>query len=276
MLSREEKERLRGLSKEHAENIGLHVLAAYTLEQDDPKAALAHAVWVARQASRVDFARETLAFIAYRQGDWKLALREFRTAYRMNGYADYLPFIADCERGLGNPKKAIEIALSDDAKRLQGESKAELFLVYAGALADLEQWDTAINVVHQLGRSKGLEGPYRMRAIQAEQFFLEGAGRHDEAAELNELLDKLEEQYAEMDDSELSDVVIDYDLEHLPDDMLESIGIGRHPGRASDSHVGTDESDEAAKAEDQDTVTSDADLTGEPSHDSSGDDEQDQ
>ena len=36
MLSKEERERLRGLSKEHAENIGLHILAAYALEEKDP------------------------------------------------------------------------------------------------------------------------------------------------------------------------------------------------------------------------------------------------
>ena len=48
--------------------------------------ALEHAKWVARQASRIDFARETLAFISYRQGNYKLALKEFRTAYRMNGF----------------------------------------------------------------------------------------------------------------------------------------------------------------------------------------------
>ena len=80
MLSSDERERLRGLSKEHAENIGLHILAAFAQEEDDPQNALEHAKWVARQASRIDFARETLAFIAYRQGDYKLALREFRTA----------------------------------------------------------------------------------------------------------------------------------------------------------------------------------------------------
>ena len=39
MLSKEERERLRGLSKEHAENIGLHILAAYALEEKDPELA---------------------------------------------------------------------------------------------------------------------------------------------------------------------------------------------------------------------------------------------
>ena len=73
MLSAEDRERLRGLSKEHAENIGLHILAAFALEESDPELALEHAKWVARQASRIDFARETLAFISYRHGNYKLA-----------------------------------------------------------------------------------------------------------------------------------------------------------------------------------------------------------
>ncbi len=226
MLSRDEKERLRGLAKEHAENIGLHILAAYTLIDDNPEAALEHAKWVAKQASRIDFARETLAFVAYRMGDYKLALREFRTAYRMNGYVDYLPFIADCERGVGNPNKAIEVALGDDAKRLSGEAKAEMFLVYAGALADLEQWSKAIKVAHTLGHSKGLAGGHRMRALQAEQLFLEEAGRGDEASKLQRTIEKLEDQYADFDE-DTDDAVIDHDLAELADDeeLLEALGI---------------------------------------------------
>ena len=228
MLSKDERERLRGLSKEHAENVGLHILAAYTLIDDEPKAALEHAQWAARQASRIDFAREVLAFVAYRCGNYKLALREFRTAHRMNGYPDYLPFIADCERGLGQPKKAIEVALSDDAKLLRGDAKAEMFLVYAGALADLEHWDKAIAIAHTLGTSKGISGGYRMRALQAEQNFLEEAGRTDEAMRLDGLIERLEDQYADFDeDEESDDVVIDHDLESLvgDEDELAELGI---------------------------------------------------
>ena len=226
MLSTDDRERLRGLSKEHAENIGLHILAAYTLEERDPELALEHAKWVAHQASRIDFARETLAFVAYRQGDYKLALREFRTAFRMNGFLDYLPFIADCERGMGEPKKAIETAMSDDAKYLRGESKAEMFLVYAGALGDLELWNKAIEIVHTLGRSKGLAGEYRMRAVQAEQYFLEEAGRTDEAIALDRLLDKLELQYADVEDDETSDdLVVEYDMQELNDELMDVLGI---------------------------------------------------
>ena len=244
MLSKDDRLRLRGLSKEHAENIGLHILAAYALEETDPQGALAHAKWAARQASRIDLARETLALVAYRQGDYKLALKEFRTAHRMNGYSDYLPFIADCERGLGNPRKAIEEATSEEGSQLQGESKAEMFLVYAGALGDLGLWDKAIETVQALVKARGLSGDYRMRAVQAEQNFLEQAGRSQEALELEPLLDRLEAEYADEDededgqkDGQSEEILIDYDLEHLDPAMMEDLSI--------DPDGGEEDSDEA-------------------------------
>ncbi len=254
MLSTDDRERLRGLSKEHAENIGLHILAAYTLEERDPELALEHAKWVAHQASRIDFARETLAFVSYRQGDYKLALREFRTAFRMNGFLDYLPFIADCERGMGEPKKAIETAMSDDAKYLRGESKAEMFLVYAGALGDLELWDKAIEIVHTLGRSKGLAGEYRMRAVQAEQYFLEQAGRSDEAVALDQLLDKLELQYADAEEDETSDdLVIEYDMQELNDELMDKLGISEDDAQ----YAPEDEDEDDSEAVDENGETND-------------------
>lgn len=254
MLSTDDRERLRGLSKEHAENIGLHILAAYTLEERDPELALEHAKWVAHQASRIDFARETLAFVAYRQGDYKLALREFRTAFRMNGFLDYLPFIADCERGMGEPKKAIETAMSDDAKYLRGESKAEMFLVYAGALGDLELWNKAIEIVHTLGRSKGLAGEYRMRAVQAEQYFLEQAGRSDETVALDQLLDKLELQYADAEEDETSDdLVIEYDMQELNDELMDKLGISEDDAQ----YAPEDEDEDDSEAVDENGETND-------------------
>lgn len=261
MLSTDEKERLRGLSKEHAENIGLHMLAAYALEEDDPQLAMEHAQWVARQASRVDVSRETLAFIAYRQGNYKLALREFRTAYRMNGYGDYIPFMADCERGLGNPQKAVDIALSDDAKRLQGEAKAELFLVYAGALADLDLFDKAVEIVHTIAHAQGVGGAYRMRAVQAEQNFLELAGRQAEADKLDDLLDRLEAQYADADELDEDDVYVDNDLEVVDDEMLEGLGIDpREMAEYMRSHA-EDESEESEneEAENEEAENADSD-----------------
>lgn len=287
MLSTDDRERLRGLSKEHAENIGLHILAAYTLEERDPELALEHAKWVAHQASRIDFARETLAFVAYRQGDYKLALREFRTAFRMNGFLDYLPFIADCERGMGEPKKAIETAMSDDAKYLRGESKAEMFLVYAGALGDLELWDKAIEIVHTLGRSKGLAGEYRMRAVQAEQYFLEQAGRSDEAVALDQLLDKFELQYADAEEDETSDdLVIEYDMQELNDELMDKLGISEDDAQYAPEDGDEDDSeavDENGETNDETQLDAEAAKEGAESDDepagdgeNAGDSEDDQ
>lgn len=276
MLSKEDRERLRGLSKEHAENIGLHILAAYVLEEENPDLALEHAKWAAKQASRIDFARETLAFVSYRQGDYKLAAKEFRTAMRMNGYLDYLPFIADCERGMNNLDKALEICMSDDAKSLRGEVKAEMFLVYAGVLADMNHIDKAIDLVHAMGRSKGLPGEYRMRAVQAEQYFLEEAGRSEDAVELESLLDNLEQQYADVDDEDMNpdDIVIDYDLEHVNDDMMDEIGVSEDdaqfaPEEDSDNYDAEDANDaedasndiEDEESEENHTDQNDADNT---------------
>jgi hypothetical protein len=70
-----------------------------------------------------------------------------------------------------------------------------------------------------------------MRAVQAEQNFLEQNGRSEDALALEPLLDKLEAQYADEDDEESSqDVAVDYDLEKLSDSELEQIGIEAEDG----------------------------------------------
>ena len=95
-----------------------------------------------------------------------------------------------------------------------------------GRLGRSEDVDKAIEIVHTLGRSKGLAGEYRMRAVQAEQYFLEEAGRTDEAIALDRLLDKLELQYADVEDDETSDdLVVEYDMQELNDELMDVLGI---------------------------------------------------
>ena len=138
-----------------------------------------------------------------------------------------------------------------------------MFLVYAGALGDLEMWDKAIEVVHTVGRSQGLPGEYRMRAVQAEQYFLEEAGRSKEAEQLNDLLDRLEDQYADEEiDENSDDVVIDHDLEDITDDsdVLEKLGID--PDEAQYAPDPEQEyGDEDDEAEDGDAESDEADET---------------
>ena len=126
-----------------------------------------------------------------------------------------------------------------------------------------EMWDKAIEIVHTLGRSKGLPGEYRMRAVQAEQYFLEEAGRSKEAEQLNDLLDRLEDQYADEEiDENSDDVVIDHDLEDITDDsdVLEKLGID--PDEAQYAPDPEQEyGDEDDEAEDGDAESDEADET---------------
>ncbi|MDO5694650.1 MAG: helicase, partial [Aeriscardovia aeriphila] len=285
MLSPDDKQRLRGLSKEHAENIGLHILAAYTLEQTDPAAALEHARWVAKQASRVDIARETLGFIAYRQGEYALAERELRTAMRMNGELDYLPFIADCERGLGNPDKAIEVALSEEASHLKGEPKFELMLVFAGAYADKDNFDQALKIVRTLKRVKNLPGEYRMRALQAEQNFLDLAGQVEESEALDDQVAALEDQFAEPDqeDLEAQENLIDTDIQNLSEDddaNLVNLGFTFDQLAAEEDEAARQEREEAwqHRFDEDDTEDDDDDEAdgGEARDDTDADDADDE
>ncbi len=218
MLSAQDKARLRGLSKEHAENIGLHMLAAYMLEDVDQDWALEHAHWVASQASRIEAARETLGLIAYRAGKYKLAARELRTALRMNGETDYLPLIADCERGMGRPQKALEVGDSDMAQALRGPEKVEMMLVMAGAYADMKKYDKAIKIVDLLLKAQGISGEYRMRAAQAKQYFLEEAGDISAARNMDDLVRKMEEVYADKDVTTDPDELIDNDIEIMSEE----------------------------------------------------------
>ena len=48
-----------------------------------------------------------------------------------------LPLIADCERGVGRPERAIELARSPEAAQLTGDDADELRIVVAGARSDL-------------------------------------------------------------------------------------------------------------------------------------------
>ena len=107
------------------------------LLDDDPELAYAHAQAAVRRAGRVDVVREAAAITAYRTGRYAEALRELRTVRRLNGSDEHLPLLADCERGLGRPERAIAISQEDAARALPPEAQVELAIVVSGARLDL-------------------------------------------------------------------------------------------------------------------------------------------
>jgi tetratricopeptide (TPR) repeat protein len=105
-----------------------------------PRAASNGAVRLAFSA----VVREAVGVAAYSAGDYGKAITELRAAGRISGSPIYLPMIADCERGLGRPERALELAASDEASRLDRSGKVEMLIVASGARRDLGQPAAAV------------------------------------------------------------------------------------------------------------------------------------
>jgi hypothetical protein len=65
----------------------------------------------------------------------------------MGSKSPLLPLIADCERGVGRPERAIELARTPEAAELTGDAADELRIVVAGARSDLGQHEQALAIL---------------------------------------------------------------------------------------------------------------------------------
>lgn len=180
-LDKEIRSELRGLSKETAERVGQHLAAALLLEESEPDSALDHARFAARIGGRVGVVREIYGILAYRGEDFRTALRELRTAVRITGRTDVLPMIADSERGMGRPERALDLAASEDAADLGADATIELMIVVAGAYADTGDVETALRTLEIPALRHKVGGRWQVRLWVAYADLLERAGRHDES-----------------------------------------------------------------------------------------------
>src|SRR5262249_11964127 len=142
--------------------------------------AHAHAAEAVRIASRVAAAREALGVVAYATGRWAEARTELRAAARLSGSDEFLPMIADCERGLGRPERALEIAKSPEAARLDRAGAVELRIVASGARRDMGQPDAAVLTL-QTADLRASKEPWAARLRYAYADALLAAGRTEEA-----------------------------------------------------------------------------------------------
>ncbi|UYG16562.1 MSCRAMM family adhesin SdrC [Brachybacterium huguangmaarense] len=158
-----------------------HLVAAGALVEDDPETAVAHARFAARRGGRVGVVRETYGITAYRAGDYATALKELRTAVRITGRYDLLPMIADCERGLGRPEKALDLAASPEAEKLDAVPTIEMMIVVAGAYADTGDISTALASLEMPALRQKVNGAWQVHLWVAYADLLEQAGRSEEA-----------------------------------------------------------------------------------------------
>jgi tetratricopeptide (TPR) repeat protein len=148
----------------------------------DPELAHKHAVAAAHHAGRLAVVRETAGYAAYRAGHYEIALKELRAANRISGDVSMWPVMADCERGLGNPLKALNLAGSPEVKRLDKAEEIEMRIVASGARRDLGELDAAV-VTLQCKELKNETDEWAVRLRYAYADALDAAGRKDEALE---------------------------------------------------------------------------------------------
>jgi tetratricopeptide (TPR) repeat protein len=146
-LAPEIRGELTTLDKATADYVARHLVAAGDLLEEDPESALAHARAARSRSGRIAAVREAVGIAAYHCGDWAQALAELRAARRMGSRSPLLALIADCERGVGRPERAIELAHSEEAEQLTGDDADELRIVVAGARSDLGQFEQALAVL---------------------------------------------------------------------------------------------------------------------------------
>ncbi|PSK91728.1 hypothetical protein CLV63_1199 [Murinocardiopsis flavida] len=151
--------------------------------EEDPDLAYRHAVYARRKASRVGAVREASGVAAYKVGKWQEALSDLRAARRLTGNNSYLAIMADCERGLGRPERALELARGPEAQRLGGEDRVELRIVASGARRDLGELSAALAELQGPELKERRARPWVARLFYAYADVLEELGRTVEARE---------------------------------------------------------------------------------------------
>ena len=199
-----------------------------------------------RIASRIAVVREAVGLAAYAAGDWATAIAELRTYHRMTGKQTHLAEIADCERALGRPERAIDLYRGADKEALDKAGAIELLIVAAGARGDLGQHDAAVAMlqVRELTTEEDAEWAGRLRYAYADALL--AAGRRDEAREWfsraaaadPEDLTDAAERLLELDGVTLEEAEEDED-----DEATDEEGAETPTGEADTDEADTDEAD---------------------------------
>ncbi|MET3420815.1 hypothetical protein BJ973_000027 [Actinoplanes tereljensis] len=222
-------------------------MAAGQIIDEDSELALQHAIAARRLASRIAVVREAVGLAAYAAGDWTMAIAELRTYHRMTGRQTHLAEIADSERALGRPERAIDLYRGADPKNLDKAGAIELLIVAAGARGDLGQHDAAVAMlqVRELTADEDADWAARLRYAYADALL--AAGRRDEAREWFS-------RTAAVDEDQLTDAT---------ERLLELDGI-------------TIEGDDDEDEDDAETAETDADAVRDQDDELDDDDEDDE
>jgi tetratricopeptide (TPR) repeat protein len=226
------RQELQSLPKGLAEDVARNLVMVANLIDEDPEQAYAYSRIALRLASRVAAVREAAGFAAYASQKYSEALAEFRAARRMTGTVELWPVMADCERGLGRPERALAMAGEPEVQKLDKASQVEMRLVAAGARRDMGQLDAAIVTLQSPELASNSMQPWTARLRYAYADALLAAGREDEAREWfakaleadKDGATDASDRLAEMDGVEFVDALGDEHDEHDQHDQHDVLG----------------------------------------------------
>ncbi|MGW2787092.1 hypothetical protein ACWC3X_38760 [Streptomyces populi] len=267
------RQELQSLPKGLAEDVSRNLVMVARLIDEDPEGAYAYSRIALRLASRVAAVREAAGFAAYANQKFSEALAEFRAARRMTGSVELWPVMADCERGLGRPEKALEMAGAPEVQKLDKASQVEMRLVAAGARRDMDQLDAAIVTLQSPELASNSVQPWTARLRYAYADALLAAGREGEAREWfaktvesdKDGSTDASDRLAEMDGVEFVDALVEDDEAGSEDTAAAEADI-----HAEDEHQDADADEDDEEDEDEiesgsgsaDGITDDVDDLG--------------
>ena len=224
----------------------------------EPELAFQHALAASRRGGRLGAVREAVGLTAYAAGHYGEALREFRTYRRISGSNVHLPVMADCERGLGRPDRALDVARSEEAQDLDAPGKVELAIVAAGARTDLDQLDAAVAELEipQLDINRAFS--YSPRLFRAYAGALSAVGRSDEADKWNKQAVVAENALGQGVDEEPDIIDLGWDEEEEAREEAERRRLREHAVKASETASAAEGSQEGSASDDGTAESADA------------------
>ncbi|MGP4004305.1 hypothetical protein [Streptomyces sp. 8N706] len=177
------RQELMSLPKTLADDVAKNLVMVAKLLDEEPERAYEYSRIALRLASRVAAVREAAGFAAYAVGKYSEALAEFRAARRMTGSVELWPVMADCERGMGRPERALAMAGEPEVQKLDRAGQVEMRLVAAGARRDMGQADAAVVTLQSSELASSSVQPWTARLRYAYADALLAVGREEDARE---------------------------------------------------------------------------------------------
>ncbi|MEU8949712.1 tetratricopeptide repeat protein [Streptomyces sp. NPDC048489] len=280
-IDKDVRQELLSLPKGLAEEVSRNLVMVARLIDEDPEGAYAYSRIALRLASRVAAVREAAGFAAYASQKYSEALAEFRAARRMTGNVDLWPVMADCERGMGRPEKALDMAGAPDVQKLDKAGQVEMRLVAAGARRDMGQLDAAIVTLQSPELASHSVQPWTARLRYAYADALLAAGREDEAREWfakavesdKDGSTDASDRLAELDGVEFVDALVEDDED---EDGAEPRSVREADPASRTGDLDTDEADDVVDVDDVDATDDDIDEDDLDDEDLDDEDERDE